>query len=220
MRSPRGTRLHPHRQRLAAVAVLGERDAHLSAAQRLALVDAAAWWLSEPNGGEKLAYALLAASCAPHWEGGARLLARIGGFRRELPVPESSVNPSISWEEITMHSAPPCPALRLHHHVRSAAALSPDPSDPTTLRTHRPGELVLTRRDSRSPHPDHHSAIRSTRGWAGTPDRKITSVNRRGWQDVAFRNLVLPGMLRLPGASAWVRPALPSPMQLEDPSPR
>jgi hypothetical protein len=29
-----------------------------------ALVDAAAWWLSEPNGGEELAYALLAASCA------------------------------------------------------------------------------------------------------------------------------------------------------------
>jgi hypothetical protein len=32
--------------------------------QRLALVDAAAWWLSEPNGGEELAYALLAATCA------------------------------------------------------------------------------------------------------------------------------------------------------------
>ena len=32
--------------------------------QRLALVDAAAWWLSEPNGGEEFAYALLAASCA------------------------------------------------------------------------------------------------------------------------------------------------------------
>ncbi len=31
--------------------------------QRLAVVDAAAWWLSEPNGGEELAYALLAASC-------------------------------------------------------------------------------------------------------------------------------------------------------------
>jgi hypothetical protein len=49
---------------LAAVAVLGEREAHLSAVQRLALVDAAAWWMSEPNAGEKLAYALLAASCA------------------------------------------------------------------------------------------------------------------------------------------------------------
>jgi hypothetical protein len=53
----------PNRQRLAAVAVLGEREAHLSAVQRLALVDAAAWWLSEPNGGEEFAYALLAASC-------------------------------------------------------------------------------------------------------------------------------------------------------------
>jgi hypothetical protein len=64
MRSPRGSRVIPNRQRLAAVAVLGERDAHLSAIQRLALVDAAAWWLSEPNGGEELAYALLAASCS------------------------------------------------------------------------------------------------------------------------------------------------------------
>jgi hypothetical protein len=62
--SPRGTRAIPTRQRLAAVAVLGEREAQLSAVQCLALVDAAAWWLSEPNGGEELAYALLAASCS------------------------------------------------------------------------------------------------------------------------------------------------------------
>jgi hypothetical protein len=46
------------------VAVLGERETHLTAVQRLAVVDAAAWWLSEPNGGGELAYALLAASCA------------------------------------------------------------------------------------------------------------------------------------------------------------
>jgi hypothetical protein len=64
VRSPRGTRVIPNRQRLAAVAVLGEREVHLSAVQRLALVDAAAWWLSEPNGGEELAYALLTASCS------------------------------------------------------------------------------------------------------------------------------------------------------------
>jgi hypothetical protein len=64
LRSPRGLRVIPNRQRLAAVAVLGEREARLSAVQRLALVDAAAWWLSEPNGGEEFAYALLAASCA------------------------------------------------------------------------------------------------------------------------------------------------------------
>jgi len=32
--------------------------------QRLALVDAAAWWLSDPDGREEFAYALLAASCA------------------------------------------------------------------------------------------------------------------------------------------------------------
>jgi hypothetical protein len=63
MRSSRGSRVIPNRQRLAAVAALGEREAHLSAVQRLALVDAAAWWLSEPNG-EEFAYALLAASCA------------------------------------------------------------------------------------------------------------------------------------------------------------
>jgi hypothetical protein len=64
VRSLRGSRVIPNRQRMAAVAVLGEREAHLSAVQRLALVDAAAWWLSEPNGGEEFAYALLAASCA------------------------------------------------------------------------------------------------------------------------------------------------------------
>jgi len=64
VRSPRGARIIPNRQRLAAVAILGEREAHLSAVQRLALVDAAAWWLSEPNGGEQLAYALLTATCS------------------------------------------------------------------------------------------------------------------------------------------------------------
>ena len=64
MRSPRGSRVIPNRQGLAAVAVLGEREAQPSAVQRLALVDTAAWWLSEPNGGEELAYALLAAACS------------------------------------------------------------------------------------------------------------------------------------------------------------
>ena len=64
MRSARGSPVVPNRQRLAAVAVLGEREGQLSAVQRLALVDAAAWWLSEPNGGAELAYALLAAACS------------------------------------------------------------------------------------------------------------------------------------------------------------
>jgi hypothetical protein len=64
VRFPRGSRVIPHQQRLAAVAVLDEREAHLSAVHRLALVDAATRWLSEPNGGEEFAYALLAASCA------------------------------------------------------------------------------------------------------------------------------------------------------------
>jgi hypothetical protein len=45
---------------LAAAVLGGGDEPHLSAVQRLALVDAAAWWLSEPNGGEELAYALLA----------------------------------------------------------------------------------------------------------------------------------------------------------------
>ena len=64
VRSPRGSRAVSHRQRLAAVAVLNEREAQLSAVQRLALIDAAAWWLSDPSGGEEFAYALLAATCS------------------------------------------------------------------------------------------------------------------------------------------------------------
>jgi hypothetical protein len=63
-RAPRGTRTVPSGQRLAAVAVLGEREDRLSAVQRLALVDAAAWWLSDPSGGPELAHALLTASCS------------------------------------------------------------------------------------------------------------------------------------------------------------
>jgi hypothetical protein len=64
MRHPHSFRVISNRQRLVAVAVLGEREPQLSAVQRLALVDAAAWWLSESNGGEELAYALLAATCS------------------------------------------------------------------------------------------------------------------------------------------------------------
>jgi hypothetical protein len=64
MCSSRGSRVMSPRQRLAAVTILGEREAHLSAVQRLAVVDAAAWWLSKANGGEEFAHALLAATCA------------------------------------------------------------------------------------------------------------------------------------------------------------
>jgi hypothetical protein len=46
------------------VSVLGTRETHLSAVQRLAVVDAAAWWLTDPQGGDELAYALLAATCS------------------------------------------------------------------------------------------------------------------------------------------------------------
>ena len=58
-----GDRVVPSRQRLDAVAVLAERETRLSALQRLALVDAAASWLSEPKGGDQLAHALLGAAC-------------------------------------------------------------------------------------------------------------------------------------------------------------
>jgi hypothetical protein len=61
---PRGTRTVPSGKSLAAVAVLAEREERLSAVQRLALVDATAWWLSDPNGGQELAHALLAATCS------------------------------------------------------------------------------------------------------------------------------------------------------------
>ena len=63
-RFPRGDYAVPSRQRLAAVAVLAEREAGLSAVQRLALVDAAAWWLSDPAGGQELAHALIEGACA------------------------------------------------------------------------------------------------------------------------------------------------------------
>jgi hypothetical protein len=59
----RSDRVVLSRQRLDAVALLAERESRLSALQRLALVDAAASWLSEPNGGEQLAHALLGAAC-------------------------------------------------------------------------------------------------------------------------------------------------------------
>ncbi|MCA1705315.1 MAG: hypothetical protein LC808_19475 [Actinobacteria bacterium] len=59
----RGGHTVPSRQRLDAVAVLAERESRLSALQRLALVDAAASWLSEPHGGDQLAHALLGAAC-------------------------------------------------------------------------------------------------------------------------------------------------------------
>ncbi|MGH3589499.1 MAG: hypothetical protein ACRDRF_00475 [Pseudonocardiaceae bacterium] len=64
LRFPRGDYTVPSRQRLAAVAVLAEREAGLSAVQRLALVDAASWWLTDPAGGQELAYALIDGACA------------------------------------------------------------------------------------------------------------------------------------------------------------
>jgi hypothetical protein len=64
LHSPRGTRTVSNRQRLTAVAELSTRETHLSAIQRLALIDATAWWLTDPHGGEELAHALLTATCS------------------------------------------------------------------------------------------------------------------------------------------------------------
>ena len=58
VRFPRGSSVIPNRQRLAAVAVMSQWEPRLSPAQRLAVVDAAAWWLSEPNVDEGFTYAL------------------------------------------------------------------------------------------------------------------------------------------------------------------
>ncbi len=49
-------------QRLAATAVLSEREHRISPVQRIAVVDAAARWLAE-DAGEELAHALLEAVC-------------------------------------------------------------------------------------------------------------------------------------------------------------
>jgi hypothetical protein len=64
VRFPHRDQTVPSRQRLAAVAVLAEREPGLSAVQRLALVEAAAWWLTDPAGGHELAHALIDGACA------------------------------------------------------------------------------------------------------------------------------------------------------------
>ncbi len=51
------------RQRLAAAAVLSERERRLSPVQRIAVVDAAARWLAE-EAGDELCRALLGAACS------------------------------------------------------------------------------------------------------------------------------------------------------------
>jgi len=63
-RCPRGRPETPSAaQRLAAVAVLRDRDQRITPVQRIAVIDAAARWLAE-DGGEELAQALLQAACA------------------------------------------------------------------------------------------------------------------------------------------------------------
>ena len=49
-------------QRLAAVGVLQQREQRITPVQRIAVVDAASWWLTE-DAGEELAQALLQAVC-------------------------------------------------------------------------------------------------------------------------------------------------------------
>lgn len=64
LRSSRDDNTASRSQRLAAVAVLAEREPRLSAVQRLALVDAAAWWMTDPYGGHELAHALIDGACS------------------------------------------------------------------------------------------------------------------------------------------------------------
>lgn len=61
---PRDDNTASNSQRLAAIAVLVEREPRLSAVQRLALVDAAAWWMTDPDGGHELAHALIDGACS------------------------------------------------------------------------------------------------------------------------------------------------------------
>lgn len=65
------------RQRLAAVTVLSERDQRMSPVQRIAVVEAAARWLSE-DAGEELARALLGAACTEDMTANFAYLALIG----------------------------------------------------------------------------------------------------------------------------------------------
>lgn len=53
----------PVEQRLAAAGVLSINEAVMSPVERIAVVDAAAWWIGEDSGDE-LAYALLRAACS------------------------------------------------------------------------------------------------------------------------------------------------------------
>jgi hypothetical protein len=53
----------PARARLAAAAVLTDRESRLTALHRLAVIDAASWWLSVVDGGAQFAHALLEAAC-------------------------------------------------------------------------------------------------------------------------------------------------------------
>lgn len=64
LREARGPRRVRTGERLAAVALLGELEPGLSPVQRMAVVDAAAWWLGEERGGPELAYAVLDAACS------------------------------------------------------------------------------------------------------------------------------------------------------------
>jgi hypothetical protein len=64
LRAPRGGQMVPARQRVAALEVLAEREQQMPVLSRVAVVDAAAWWLSDDNGGQDLAYALLGAACS------------------------------------------------------------------------------------------------------------------------------------------------------------
>jgi hypothetical protein len=65
------------RQRIAAVTVLIEREQRMSPVQRVAVVDAAARWLTE-EAGDELARALLGAACSEATTANFAYLALIG----------------------------------------------------------------------------------------------------------------------------------------------
>ncbi len=71
-------------QRLAAAEVLSQREERLSAVQRVAVVDAAAWWLGE-EAGDQLAWALLEAVCSASTTTGQVYVALLGQTEDAAP---------------------------------------------------------------------------------------------------------------------------------------
>jgi hypothetical protein len=76
----------PARARIAAFAILLEREPQMTDVQRLSLIDAACWWLGNHYRGPELAHALLEAACADGLTAQHAYLALID--RTPLPKPQ------------------------------------------------------------------------------------------------------------------------------------